>query len=87
MIRPPAIYQPVEQQPSSDLATQPALHELLTVDDVAVLLKVSKSWVYEHTRAGGAPRDERLPHIRIGKYLRFDPQAVRVFLARKTKSF
>ena len=27
------------------------LHELLTVDDVAALLKVSRSWVYEHTRA------------------------------------
>jgi hypothetical protein len=27
------------------------LFELLTVTDVAALLKVSKSWVYEHTRA------------------------------------
>ncbi len=29
------------------------LHALLTVDDVATLLKVSKSWVYEHTRSRG----------------------------------
>ena len=50
----------------------PELHELLTVKDVAALLKVSKSWVYEHTRARSTPREERLPHIRIGKYLRFD---------------
>ena len=28
------------------------LHELLTVDDVAAVLKVSESWVYEHTRSG-----------------------------------
>jgi hypothetical protein len=27
---------------------------LLTVDEVAALLKVSKSWVYEHTRARGS---------------------------------
>ena len=61
------------------------LHELLTVDDVAALFKVSKSWVYEHTRSRGTPRAERLPHIKIGKYLRFDPTAVRAFLAKKTQ--
>jgi Helix-turn-helix domain len=37
------------------------LHELLTVEDVAALLKVSKSWVYEHTRSRSLPRSERLP--------------------------
>ncbi len=61
-------------------------HQLLTVDDVAALLKVSKSWVYEHTRAAAHSRTERLPHIRIGKYLRFDPHAVRTFLARHTRT-
>ena len=29
------------------------LQELLTVDEVAALLKVSRSWVYEHTRRRG----------------------------------
>jgi predicted DNA-binding transcriptional regulator AlpA len=61
-----------------------ALHELLTVEDVAALLRVSKTWVYEHTRSRGTPRAERLPHIRIGKYVRFDPGAIRVFLDKKT---
>ena len=37
------------------------LHELLTVEEVASLLKVSKSWVYEHTRSRHVPRAERLP--------------------------
>jgi excisionase family DNA binding protein len=60
------------------------LFELLTVADVAALLKVSKSWVYEHTRARSTPRSDRLPHIKIGKYLRFDPQLVRTFLERRT---
>jgi hypothetical protein len=31
--------------------TATRLVEMLTVADVAALLKVSKSWVYEHTRA------------------------------------
>jgi excisionase family DNA binding protein len=60
------------------------LLELLTVADVAALLKVSKSWVYEHIRARGTPRSDRLPHIKIGKYVRFDPQLVRAFLERRT---
>ena len=51
------------------------LQELLTVDEVAALLKVSKSWVYEHTRSRGMPRSERLPHVKIGKYVRFDAAA------------
>ena len=63
-------------------ATQ--LFELLTVADVAALLKVSKSWVYEHTRSRGIPRSDRIPHIKIGKYVRFDPQLVRAFLERRT---
>ena len=61
------------------------LHELLTVDEVAKVLKVSRSWVYEHTRSRGIPRSERMPHIKIGKYVRFDARAVREFLERKCR--
>jgi hypothetical protein len=61
------------------------LQELLTVEDVAALLKVSRSWVYEHTRFRGTARTERLPYIKIGKYKRFDPRAVREFLLRRSK--
>ena len=60
-----------------------ALHELLTVDDVAALLKVSKSWVYEHTRSRGRPRSEQLPHIKVGKYVRFDPRTLRTFIEKE----
>jgi predicted DNA-binding transcriptional regulator AlpA len=59
------------------------LLELLTVEDVAALFKVSKSWVYEHTRTRGAPRSERIPHVKIGKYVRFDPRLVRAFIDRR----
>src|SRR6202035_5567412 len=61
------------------------LHELLTVEDVATLLKVTRSCVYEPTRAPGAARAERLPYIKIGKYKRFDPRSVREFLLRRSK--
>lgn len=60
------------------------LHELLTVDEVAALLKVSRSWVYEHTRSRGS-RSDRLPHIKVGKYVRFDARSVRAFLERKCR--
>ena len=66
-------------------ATATRLFELLTVADVAALLKVSKSWVYEHTRSRGTPRSDRIPHIKIGKYVRFDPNAVRTFLDRQAR--
>jgi len=56
------------------------LEELLTVEEVAMLLKVPKSWVYERTRRRGI---ERLPHIKLGKYLRFEEKAVKRFLGRK----
>ena len=54
--------------------------ELLTVEDVAALLQVPKSWVYERTRRRGA---QRLPFIRLGKYVRFEREAIRNFVARQ----
>lgn len=62
------------------------LEELLTVDEVAALLKVPRSWVYEHTRLRGTPRSERLPYIKLGKYLRFDARAVREFIQKKCRT-
>ena len=67
--------------PHNTATTQ--LFELLTVADVAALLRVSKSWVYEHTRSREKSRSDRLPHVKLGKYLRFDPHVVRAFLDRQ----
>ena len=64
----------------------PGLHELLTVAEVAALLKVSKSWVYEHTRSRDMPRSERLPFLKIGKYVRFEARAVRAFIQKKCRA-
>ena len=77
---------PTTLHTARDTVPAAELFELLTVTDVAALLKVSKSWVYEHTRSRGTPRSDRLPHIKIGKYVRFDPQLVRAFLDRRTSA-
>jgi excisionase family DNA binding protein len=61
----------------------PELDDLLTVDEVAKILNVPTSWVYEHTRARGVARGDRLPRIKLGKYVRFDPDDVRAFLVRR----
>jgi excisionase family DNA binding protein len=60
--------------------------ELLTVEDVAALLRVSKSWVYEHTRSRGTPRAEKIPHVKIGKYVRFEREAIRAFIRRRSQA-
>ena len=76
--------------PAPDLNVQPRddneLHELLTVEEVAALLKVSKSWVYEHKRSRGTPRSERLPCIKVGKYVRFEARALRAFIQKKCRA-
>ena len=69
----------VNNTEANDSVTE-ELEELLTVEEVAMLLKVPKSWVYERTRRRGI---ERLPHIKLGKYLRFEEKAVKRFLGRK----
>ena len=55
----------------------PQPEALLTVHEVAELLRVPVSWVYERTRRRGM---ERLPHIKIGKYLRFRLREVESYL-------
>ena len=72
----------------SDVAqsSRETLEDLLTVHDVAALLKVTPSWVYEHTRGRGAPQSDRLPHVKIGKYVRFEARALRAFLEKKCRT-
>jgi excisionase family DNA binding protein len=53
---------------------------LLTVHDAARLLNVSVSWVYEHTRD---TCDDRLPVVKLGKYLRFDHRDLRAYIDAK----
>ncbi|MFB3923686.1 MAG: helix-turn-helix domain-containing protein [Terriglobia bacterium] len=46
--------------------------EVLTPEQLAKKLQVKKSWIYEMTRKRAGIRHTRpLPHVRIGKYIRF----------------
>ena len=56
---------------------------LLTVQEVAEMLQVPTSWVYERTRRKGP---EKLPHIKLGKYLRFRVQEIERFLDDQTRA-
>lgn len=47
--------------------------ELLTIDEMANRLKVKKSWLYARTCQDGT---QVIPHLKVGKYLRFNPAAV-----------
>ena len=49
--------------------------DLLTVDEVALILRVQKSWVYAHV--------SDLPTIRLGRYVRFKASDIQEFLANK----
>lgn len=50
---------------------------LLTVQEVAELLHVPTSWVYERTRRRGG---DQLPYVKLGKYLRFEEAAIVDFI-------
>lgn len=47
---------------------------LLIAAEVAELLRVTQAWVYAETRAG------RLPHVRLGRYVRYRRGAITAWL-------
>ncbi len=59
---------------ASKIATATTNDEgLWDAQDVARYLKVSRSWVYHRAEAG------KLPHLRVGGLLRFQPDRIRAF--------
>ena len=53
--------------------------ELLTIEELAATLKVKKSWVYGQ---GRRRVEDRIPQVRVGKYLRFKIDDVTAWLER-----
>ena len=51
--------------------------QLVTVKELAQILRVKPSWIYEQTRLNA------IPFIRIGKYVRFYPDQVLRFFEEK----
>jgi excisionase family DNA binding protein len=54
---------------------RPGIDPLLTADEVAALLQVTKAWVYAETRA------KRIPHVPLGRYVRYRRSAVLQWIA------
>jgi excisionase family DNA binding protein len=48
----------------------PGTDALLTADEVAALLRMTKAWVYAETRA------QRIPHVPLGRCVRYRKSAV-----------
>jgi excisionase family DNA binding protein len=65
---------PVTPRPA-DVRTEP--ERLLTVRELAELLAVPPSWIYERTRRRG---ENRFPHLKMGKYVRFRVSDVEAYL-------
>ncbi|WP_414642372.1 helix-turn-helix domain-containing protein [Baekduia sp.] len=55
------------ERPSSD-------DPLLTADEVASLMRVTTAWVYAESRRNA------LPHVRLGRYVRFRRSAIERWL-------
>jgi excisionase family DNA binding protein len=53
---------------------RPGIDPLLTADEVAELLQVTKAWVYAETRA------QRIPHVPLGRYVRYRRSAVQQWI-------
>ena len=63
----------------SDEITNASNDGLLTVQEIAALLKVPSSWAYGHLRKRSK---DRLPAYRLGKYWRFRAAEVFDWLSR-----
>ena len=54
--------------------------QLLTIPQVAAQLGVGESYLYEQARLG------KFPCVRMGRYVRVDPQALETWLADRRKA-
>jgi excisionase family DNA binding protein len=63
----------------SETANHDGAGELLTFDEVVALLKVPRGWLYDRTRK------HEIPHLKLGRYLRFERTALMEWLAKQTR--
>jgi excisionase family DNA binding protein len=57
-------------------------NNLETIKELADRLKVQPSWIYSRTRETGPGA---LPRIKLGKYLRFNPEAVDEWIVKQNE--
>jgi excisionase family DNA binding protein len=53
--------------------------ELVTVEEMARMLRVPRSWIYSRTRMKGP---NSIPRVQVGKYIRFNPSQVLEWINR-----
>jgi len=53
--------------------------ELLTAEQASELLNVPKTWVLAEARA------DRIPHVRLGRYVRFEAKALEQWWAQRRR--
>jgi excisionase family DNA binding protein len=58
--------------------------KLITAEEVAAKLQVKKSWVNDRTRER-CPEQERIPCIRLGRYIRFNEAEIDAWIDRGCK--
>ena len=56
---------------------------LINVQEMATILNVPVSWIYQRTCRG----PEGIPHVKIGKYVRFNPDEVLNFFKNQQTSY
>ncbi len=73
-------FSPGDSLPGGTHATRDgSMSRLLTVEDVATLLNVPRKWVY---RRVVLKPPKGIPHVKVGKYLRFRETDLRDFVER-----
>ena len=64
-----------------------AVLEILTPQQVAERLQVPVSWIYEQSRNRSSIRvPDPLPHMKLGRYLRYDWHKVIAWMERQSKA-
>jgi excisionase family DNA binding protein len=76
-----------EQSTPAPIAVAPIPLEILTPQQVAERLQLPESWVYEQTRNRASVRvADPLPHMKVGRYLRFKWSDVLAWLERQNRN-
>mgnify|MGYP000849891709 CR=1 len=65
---------PAPDAASAPLGVDVGEEELMTVQEVCGLLKVTKDWLYDQVEA------RQIPHVRLGRHVRFHPAQLRAYL-------
>ena len=70
---------------------KPAGEALLDVEQLAQALSVKTTWIYEQTRKKADPKktdpkDQPIPHLRVGRYPRFELSKVKAWIEARQKN-